>query len=122
MQSTHIVQKSVKLCLRCSKELPATTDFFNRSRERKDGLQNKCRDCETAYRRKNRKKIRKRNAAYRASHLTEIKANSLVYRANNREKIKTRNPRAIFSSFSIARTDVAGITCLNFFSIICPID
>ena len=37
--------EATKTCTKCKRELPATTEFFHRSRSFKDGLKYKCKEC-----------------------------------------------------------------------------
>lgn len=37
--------EATKICTKCGRELPATTEFFHRSRSFKDGLKYKCKKC-----------------------------------------------------------------------------
>ena len=37
--------EATKICTKCKRELPATTEFFHRSRGFKDGLKYKCKEC-----------------------------------------------------------------------------
>lgn len=61
----------MKVCTKCSKSLPATTEYFSRHKKAKDGLNWHCKACQTAKRLAN---LDKYLAGERASH------------AKNREK------------------------------------
>ncbi len=38
-------KKETKICTKCRRELPATTDYFHRHRQIKSGLRPVCKDC-----------------------------------------------------------------------------
>lgn len=57
-----------KICTQCKRELPATTEYFNRCSKVKSGLYSKCKDC------------RKLNAMNNKEHIQEYQRN--YYKAN----------------------------------------
>lgn len=52
-----------KICGECGGEFPATSDFFNRDRSKKDGLRNQCKLCKQG---KDRKRLHEQNEAINA--------------------------------------------------------
>jgi len=66
----------MKICTLCKQELPATVDFFNKDRRRKDGFQNACREC-------NRERSRRYYAENKEKHREVM--------ADRRRAVKSRN-------------------------------
>lgn len=62
----------MKNCTKCRRELPATTEYFNRNTSSWDGLRTWCKDCSRAhykeYRAKNRDKLNREARAYHQEH------------------------------------------------------
>ena len=58
----------LKRCPKCGEEKPATTEFFHRHKQAKDGLKSWCKECNTAaareYGRKNKEKVAEYHARY----------------------------------------------------------
>ena len=93
----------MKTCSRCHQELPATSVFFNRKADTRDGLCLLCRDCcrtaNAAYRSKNRERALATGRKYRAEHREELRlyhvAHNLAFhekRAAQRAEWQRRNP------------------------------
>lgn len=49
------IEEPVKICSDCGKELPATSEYFHRDKNKSDGLRSYCKEC-ASKRNKNRKK------------------------------------------------------------------
>lgn len=66
----------MKICTVCKSELPATAEFFNKDRHRKDGLQNACRECN--------RESSKRHYLHNKEHVSRmIRERSLRIKAEN---------------------------------------
>ena len=46
--------KDYKLCSKCNRLFPETTEYFHRNKMTLSGLANKCKECIAEYRKKNR--------------------------------------------------------------------
>ena len=53
-----------KKCSTCGVEKPVTPEFYNRHKDRKDGLRSVCKECRKLYRENNKEKIKERNKLY----------------------------------------------------------
>lgn len=79
-------ESPIKRCSKCN----FTCDYseaglyFSRNKNRKDGLQNQCKQCNASYVAEHREKI----TAYNANHREEIAARRATYRVNHREKLR----------------------------------
>jgi 5-methylcytosine-specific restriction endonuclease McrA len=87
-----------KICKKCKREFPATTDFFGREKKRKDGLKSQCKECIAAQKReywgKNKEKLykqqltyKKLNRAFKSDVYFKIKESKKEYYSKNRDKI-----------------------------------
>lgn len=85
---------TLKLCTRCNRELPATTEFFSREKSRRDGLYNYCKECCSAYlsqyRARNADALREKKREYYNEHAERICLNLRTSYANSAEIIKER--------------------------------
>lgn len=77
-----------KVCPKCKKELPATSEYFYKQSRSKDGLTTYCRDCCKAYARewqkRNSEKERARKKKWRQEH-------------REKEKERKRNQRKLYA-------------------------
>jgi hypothetical protein len=78
----------MKHCHKCGRDLDESK--FYKDKSRKDGLQNKCKDCERAYREANSDRIKAREREYYLNNQDAIKARVNEYRLDNPELIKER--------------------------------
>lgn len=69
-----------KICNKCRKEFPATTEYFHRDNHNKDGLFNTCKEC---------RKTEKKN--YMANNKEKIKQSSKEYYKANKLAIKEKS-------------------------------
>jgi len=51
----------MKICIKCKKELQATSEYFHRDKSKKDGLYPQCKECVKKYYQKNKEKILERH-------------------------------------------------------------
>lgn len=85
-----------KICIKCNEEKELS--LFSKDKNRKDGLQPYCKDCDRAYRKSNRKQILDKASIYRAAQHNKI----MAYREENREKIynqQKRTPKGRYASY-----------------------
>lgn len=75
-----------KVCSKCKKELPATTEYFAVHRSTKSGLQPNCKECAREY----DKKYYENNKTKRLEYGREY---SRRYRRDNKEKIADYNKK-----------------------------
>lgn len=68
-----------KICSKCGEEKPATTEYFGKRRDSKDGLRGQCKDCRREY-----------NQGHFKQHSEEIKEYQKQYYKENKEEIKER--------------------------------
>jgi len=74
-----------KVCSTCNQSLPATSEYFNRRKASKDGLQHKCKNCRLDYENRNREHT---HAVHRArDNRPEVRE-----RRHAREKARRTNP------------------------------
>jgi 5-methylcytosine-specific restriction endonuclease McrA len=108
----------VKICRKCGRELPSTTEYFYKSKQNKDGLMGKCKTCAIEYQkiyyeenadgikehtkkrykenaereRERKKKYQRENAdkvkQYYRKNITMFKEYQKEYREKNADKIK----------------------------------
>ena len=76
----------------CKKELPATTEYFNKDSSSRLGVQSQCKKCKTLYarvwREKNREYATRQQREYREKNIDRIKDRDKKYRNKNKEAIK----------------------------------
>ncbi|MFA1819029.1 hypothetical protein ACDX78_02295 [Virgibacillus oceani] len=86
--------KSLKRCTNCGDSFPATSTYFNKNCQKKDGLTPRCKRCLNAqakvYRVNNKEKIRATKQKIYERDKERIKAKVKVYREENREKVAAR--------------------------------
>lgn len=79
---------------RCGRELPATEEYFHRSKTGKYGLQSKCIECErvcrAAYSAAHREQRHIYDAAYRKEHREEIRTRQTLWHAEHKEEERVR--------------------------------
>ena len=76
----------LKLCRGCQEGLPP--DKFNKNPKNKDGLQHKCRSCESSYHQENRDRILKRQRAYQLSNSERLAEQGRSYYEQNKKSLK----------------------------------
>jgi hypothetical protein len=86
--SDPIIEASAKVCTVC-KCLKDNSEF-SKGRNKKDGLQNRCKACAKEYREDNKYKISAQRKAYRAEHGEELSARSKLFYAEHRDTIIVR--------------------------------
>lgn len=69
-----------KICIKCSKTLPATSEYFRSRKNNKDGLRNECKKCYNKYARE-----------YKKNNADKIKNSKKKYYELNKEKISEKN-------------------------------
>ena len=79
-----------KKCTKCKKDLPATTEYFNKDKHTKCGLSSWCRECKKQYKLDNKEKIKISKKKYREFNKEKIKEKDKKYYSDNIEKIKSR--------------------------------
>jgi 5-methylcytosine-specific restriction endonuclease McrA len=100
---------ALKICAKCRRELPATAEFFYRSRQAKSGLRSWCKQCDAAHTRADRQanpeKYAARSSAYHkahprnrasycrawhAAHRAEANARARAYHEAHKEELASR--------------------------------
>ena len=66
-----------KVCFKCKKELPSTSEYFHYERTTRDNLKSWCIKCVSEY-----------NKEYRKKNKEKIKRQTKEWRDNNREKVR----------------------------------
>ena len=97
-----------KVCTKCGKEFPATSEYFRRNSKCKDGLGSQCKQCQREYNKKynaeNKEKKNAHNREYRANNkefvrerwyanAEKYRAQAKVYREKNAEKLKEKSKK-----------------------------
>lgn len=81
-----------KICTKCNRELPATTEYFSRQKSNKDGLRGWCKQCQSVYRSayytSHQDEEKQRMSQYYVEHSEERKQYSAHYRIEHAEKVK----------------------------------
>lgn len=81
-----------KTCPKCGQVLPATTEYFNKQKDKKDGLRVICKECsKTSYKdryAKHKEEVLKKNKKYYEENKYEKLKSVAEYRKENKEKIK----------------------------------
>ena len=87
--------KENKTCSKCGEEKPATQEYFNRNKSRKDGFSVYCKVCKAEqskqYRQANREAILERHKQYYQANREAALEQSKQYRQANREEIAERH-------------------------------
>ena len=89
----------IKVCTKCKKELPATSEYFAADKRLKCGLRARCKECNRQYRLENKDRIKKyseENKGRRAEYFRKYREDnkertteySRKYREENEERIK----------------------------------
>src|SRR5574343_627204 len=77
----------LKKCTKCEQEKPATTEYFFKKKDGRDGLNSICKICAAQYCKNNAEKIKKRRALYNKENAEKMKAYRAQYYKDNAEKI-----------------------------------
>lgn len=80
------IPEGMKQCVACTKISPATTEFFTKHPQKKDGLNPTCKECRSK-RRKGSPSERRYQLWYEKEHRKEISARARNYQHANKEKI-----------------------------------
>ncbi|MFL0245507.1 HNH endonuclease [Candidatus Clostridium stratigraminis] len=88
-----------KICTKCYKELPATSEYFGKRKDSKDGLRTDCKECHSkiqrAYKEQHRSELEKYQKEYRNIHQVEKKEYAKKYYPkyyqDNKEDITKRH-------------------------------
>ena len=80
------VAPGLKVCTKCGKSKPATTEFFFRQKNTRDGLCPSCKECKRAYNAATRIQISERHHAHYARNKESIKRRALAYHFSNRNE------------------------------------
>jgi len=89
--------QKTKICVKCKKELPATTEYFYYCGKHKDGLRYQCKDCQREYKRSRRREIAKNTKIYKKKTQQENRENYNHYQ-NIHNKIKRLKSGQIYCS------------------------
>lgn len=79
--------EQMKTCRKCGEELPATTDYFNKRKDSKDGMCGECKKCQKKYREENKynqQKYEENRRANRKEHTATVKK---IYQSKNKDKV-----------------------------------
>ena len=87
-------KEGLKLCRGCQEGLPP--DKFNKNPKNKDGLQHKCRSCESSYHQQNRNRILRRQRAYQASNSERLAEHGRSYYEKHKNSLK--NARKVWTA------------------------
>ncbi len=79
-----------KTCTKCGKTFPATTEFFHRNSENRDGLRSICKDCAKVkaheYNQTHKEQVSASDHIYYETHKEEVKAASRAWRSTHKEQ------------------------------------
>lgn len=85
----------IKLCNKCNRELPATTEYFYRNKTKKDGLQSICKECKSkvdrAYNQANQENISKQSRKYYEENKDKISEYHKIYYEENKSEINKQH-------------------------------
>lgn len=85
----------IKLCNKCNRELPATTECFHRNKTKKDGLQSICKECKSkenrAYNQANQENISKQSRKYYEENKDKISEYHKIYYEENKSEINKQH-------------------------------
>ena len=80
-----------KVCAKCKRELPATTDYFYKSGTIKCGLMAQCKTCvlerTKKYQNEHKDKCKERSRRYREDHYEEIRKREIKYKEDHKEQL-----------------------------------
>lgn len=79
----------LKVCSKCL--CSKTLDCFANCKKASDGKQWSCKDCQKAYKQKNKDYIAQQQKKYREENLSEILSKNKIYKQNNIDKIKQKS-------------------------------
>jgi len=79
-----------KVCSRCKKSKPFNNDFFAKDNRSKSGLRASCKECNNAYRNKNKETINEYNSTYHSKKREEISTRKKHYYEENKDLILER--------------------------------
>lgn len=84
----RLKEQVLKICFTCKRELSATTEYFTKDTQRKDGLRNSCKKCSKQKRDKNRKINNEKNRlkAQEFTKYSKLKANKLFCDETRKDK------------------------------------
>ncbi|MDP4158382.1 MAG: HNH endonuclease [Bacillota bacterium] len=77
-----------RICCRCKNELPATNEYFQKDRTKKDGLKHCCKECNKKHRQENKEKIAERNKKYRQENKEKRMEYNQRWREDNQDHVK----------------------------------
>lgn len=72
-----IKEQIIKQCVKCGNILPATPEYFGKTKKSNDGLKGTCKKCLSIY-----------NKNYQKKNRDKLLANMKIYRENNKEQFK----------------------------------
>ena len=111
----------LKTCTKCKTEYPATGEYFNKHKEKKDGLRNDCKICRVqvnkAYYEANREKAaeymkawreanREKVAEYMKTWLEANREYKKAYKANSRKTLANRYIKELLRRSGISPKDI----------------
>lgn len=70
----------LKICTKCNRSFPMTTEYFNSHKNHKDGLTSQCKEC-----------LNKSNRQYKKNNCNNLKEQSKSYYQKNINKIRARH-------------------------------
>jgi len=80
----------MKICNHCKEEKPATSEYFNKDKGKKDGFNYRCKVCEAKYKKeyaaKNKEKIAEYKREYQQKNKEKLKITSKLKYEKNKEK------------------------------------
>jgi len=79
-----------KVCTKCEKELPATTEYYHKHKTGKLGLRADCKNCAKMHRKENKEQIRKRRKQYCKENKEQISEQQKQYYEENKQRISER--------------------------------
>lgn len=84
-----------KICPKCKRELPATSEFFGNDKKSKDKLQYQCRKCQKEYRENHKEEIAERHKKYSKTSIgiyaktkARAKARNIPFKFTKEEFVK----------------------------------
>lgn len=82
--------EKTKVCTKCGKELPATTEYYHKHKTGKLGLRADCKNCAKMHRKENKEQIRKRRKQYCKENKEQISEQQKQYYEENKQRISER--------------------------------
>lgn len=77
-----------KICTKCGKELPTTSEYFHVRKDSRDGFRNDCRECSSKYHKQYHQENKEHKKRYMKQWYQENKECTKQYYQDNKEKIK----------------------------------